>query len=68
MDITIQPVNNGWLVNNITLHKLRVFIDREAMMDYLDEIIPPTDEEPVFLDNVSDENSEDDDDWDDDDL
>ena len=52
MNISIEPVNNGWLVKDRTNKKCNVFSDREKMMEHLNNIIPETNEQKDFIDAI----------------
>ena len=55
MNLDIQSVSNGWLVvvskSDVPTER-SVFIDRQKMLDYLDENIPPTGDEQGFIDGI----------------
>ena len=55
MDINVEPLDNGWLVVDRTTKGRKVFIDREKMMEYLNEILPATRDEQGFIDNLNDD-------------
>jgi len=63
MDIQVQPVDNGWLVTSKTAGTRKVFTDREAMMEHLNDIVPPSGEGQDFIDAIDDE-GDCDEDWD----
>ena len=55
MNIIIEHVDNGWLVINKQIRSFKVFIDRESMMEHIDEMVPATNEESDFIDNLDDD-------------
>jgi hypothetical protein len=52
MKIVVMPVDNGWLVSTNNGSTNKVFIDREAMMEHINDIAPATGEESNFIDNL----------------
>jgi len=67
MDIVISPVDNGWLVTSKTAGTRKVFTDREAMMEHLNDIVPPSGDGQAFIDGIDAECDEDcEEDWDED--
>ena len=54
MDITIDAVNNGWLVICKSLKTANVFTDRESMMAHINDIVPATMGQDNFVDNLDD--------------
>lgn len=63
MQINIQPVSNGWLVE--AGGKRNVFIDRKDMLKHIDDVVPPTSTEDAFIDALGDD--EECDEWDEED-
>ena len=52
MEISVKPVDNGWIVFDRTGKTSNVFTDREKMMEHLNDIVPETGSEAEFIDNL----------------
>jgi len=58
--IRIEPIYNGWLIedyditNNNKTTKIAIH-DREKLVKYLTELIPPSGSEQEFIDNIDKE-------------
>lgn len=55
MDISIESMDNGWLVVNRTIKTKKVFINREEMIAHINEEIPPMGHEQEFIDALDDD-------------
>lgn len=66
MQIEVKPTDNGWIVIDKSgrKNKTSVFIDREKMMEHINDILPLTLTEQGFVDGLDDE-EDCEDEWDD---
>ena len=55
LELDVAPLNNGWVVTDSSTGKSSVFVDREKMIEYINDTIPPMVEEQNFIDSLDDE-------------
>ena len=58
--ISIEPIFNGWVVDDfgITRERTRtkvVYTDRDKLLKAIGEMLPPTEEQEMFIENVDEE-------------